>query len=168
MRGFLPKSLRASLAVFLLGAAALPGLAQAQEACTTHVVQEGDTLVSISMAAYGKLDYQLLFNANAALLRDGAGTFGTGTTPKFEFITVGRFGGGNPPPPTTNNTTYINGVNTTPYSVFFANLAGPPPTDNRAPGTDPATKSALDRVFGGLEDLFAVPDEPAPAAAPSR
>lgn len=79
MRGSLLMRLNATLSVFLLGAAVLPGLAQAQEACTTHVVQEGDTLGSISMAAYGKLDYQLLFNANAALLRDGAAALKPGT-----------------------------------------------------------------------------------------
>ena len=45
------------------------GAAAAQEACTTYVVQEGDTLGSISQAAYGRLDYQLLFNANAETLR---------------------------------------------------------------------------------------------------
>ena len=44
---------------------------EAQEACTSYVVQAGDTLGSISLAAYGRLDYQLLFNANADTLREG-------------------------------------------------------------------------------------------------
>lgn len=55
------------------------GFAAAQEACTTYVVQDGDTLGSISQAAYGKLDYQLLFNANADVLRSSAAGLVAGT-----------------------------------------------------------------------------------------
>lgn len=53
--------------------------AQAQEACATYVVKDGDTLGSISMAAYGRLDYQLIFNANADALRSGGRTVEPGT-----------------------------------------------------------------------------------------
>lgn len=74
-----PAALPLSLTAVLLGAALLPGVTMAQEACTTHIVQDGDTLGSISLAAYDKLDYQLLFNANAALLRDGAAVLEPGT-----------------------------------------------------------------------------------------
>lgn len=58
------------------------GLAQsvrAQEDCSTYVVRQGDTLGTISMAAYGRLDYQTLFNANAELLRNDPGTLIAGT-----------------------------------------------------------------------------------------
>jgi polar amino acid transport system substrate-binding protein len=43
---------------------AFTGVAIAQEACTTYVVQDGDTLAAISNAAYGTYDYQQIFNAN--------------------------------------------------------------------------------------------------------
>lgn len=46
--------------------------ARAQEACTSYVVQDGDTLGEISMTAYGRLDYQTLFNANSEALRGNA------------------------------------------------------------------------------------------------
>jgi Bacterial extracellular solute-binding proteins, family 3/LysM domain len=68
-----------TLALAVLAALSLPGIVRAQDACTTYVVKDGDTLGAISMAAYGRLDYQLLFNANAALLRDGASTLAPGT-----------------------------------------------------------------------------------------
>ena len=55
------------------------GFAQAQEACATYLVQDGDTLGSISMAAYGRLDYQLIFNANADALRGGSSAVKPGT-----------------------------------------------------------------------------------------
>lgn len=51
----------------------------AQEACSTYVVQDGDTLGSISLAAYGKLDYQLIFNANADTLRSDGADVASGT-----------------------------------------------------------------------------------------
>ncbi len=57
----------AVLVPLVLGAAA-----QAQEACTTYTVQNGDTLGEISMTAYGRLDYQTLFNANSEALRGNA------------------------------------------------------------------------------------------------
>lgn len=79
MRGSLVKLLTVALSAFLPGVAVLTNPALAQEACTTHVVTEGDTLGSISLAAYGKLDYQLLFNANADLLRDGVSELKPGT-----------------------------------------------------------------------------------------
>lgn len=53
--------------------------ARAQEACSTYVVQDGDTLGAISMAAYGLLDYQTLFNANADLLRGDPTVLAAGT-----------------------------------------------------------------------------------------
>lgn len=55
------------------------GKAAAQEACSSYVVQEGDTLGTISMAAYGTLDYQTIFNANADLLRDDPTALPPGT-----------------------------------------------------------------------------------------
>lgn len=68
------------LAIVSMALAVCPVLAvRAQEACTTYVVQDGDTLGSISQAAYGKLDYQLIFNANADILRDGGAGITTGT-----------------------------------------------------------------------------------------
>lgn len=57
----LPCFRRQLLAVLVLG---LPQLAAAQEACTSYVVREGDTLGSIAEAAYGTFDYQMIFNAN--------------------------------------------------------------------------------------------------------
>ncbi|WP_284163971.1 transporter substrate-binding domain-containing protein [Frigidibacter sp. SD6-1] len=48
---------------------ALATQAFAQDACTSYVVKEGDTLGSISMSAYGRLDYQAIFNANTEQLR---------------------------------------------------------------------------------------------------
>lgn len=67
-------------AIALAFATLLPTVAaHAQVACETHVVLAGDTLGSISMAAYGKLDYQLLFNANSDILRSTAGTLAPGT-----------------------------------------------------------------------------------------
>ena len=51
----------------------------AQEACSTYVVQDGDTLGSISLTAYGKLDYQLIFNANADVLRSDGADVAAGT-----------------------------------------------------------------------------------------
>lgn len=44
--------------------AVLPAFAMAQEACTTYVVRDGDTLGSIAQAAYNSYDYQKIFNAN--------------------------------------------------------------------------------------------------------
>lgn len=58
--------------IFTLALLATLGLGtavRAQEACTSYVVQDGDTLGAISMTAYGKLDYQTLFNANSEALR---------------------------------------------------------------------------------------------------
>lgn len=54
-------------------------VAQAQEACSIYVVQDGDTLGAISMTAYGTLDYQTLFNANADLLRADPTALAPGT-----------------------------------------------------------------------------------------
>jgi polar amino acid transport system substrate-binding protein len=54
------------LSVSLLASAAvlLPGLAAAQEACTTYTVKDGDTLGDIAFTAYGSYNYQMIFNAN--------------------------------------------------------------------------------------------------------
>ncbi|OED50755.1 hypothetical protein AB838_01005 [Rhodobacteraceae bacterium (ex Bugula neritina AB1)] len=38
--------------------------AAAQEACAPYTVQNGDSLGSIAMSAYGSFDYQMIFNAN--------------------------------------------------------------------------------------------------------
>ncbi len=59
-----------ALALGLSGGLALGPPVRAQEACTSYVVQEGDSLGTISLAAYGELDFQTLFNANAELLRN--------------------------------------------------------------------------------------------------
>jgi polar amino acid transport system substrate-binding protein len=53
--------------------------AQAQVACETYVMQEGDTIGSISLAAYGDIRYQILFNANADVLRDNPSAPPVGT-----------------------------------------------------------------------------------------
>ncbi|MGB3315127.1 MAG: LysM peptidoglycan-binding domain-containing protein [Albidovulum sp.] len=52
--------------LLLAGAAMamLPGLAAAQEACSSYTVKDGDSLGSIAQAAYGSFDYQMIFNAN--------------------------------------------------------------------------------------------------------
>lgn len=47
---------------------AFGGAAKAQEACTTYIVQDGDTLAGISNIAYGTFDYQQIFNANRDLI----------------------------------------------------------------------------------------------------
>ncbi|CAN1549245.1 LysM domain [Paracoccaceae bacterium] len=62
-------SKRSILPLILLACLGLGTASHAQEACTTYVVKEGDTLGAISMAAYGRLDYQTLFNANSEALR---------------------------------------------------------------------------------------------------
>lgn len=66
-------------AVALALALGLAPMVRAQEACSTCVVQDGDTLGTISTAAYGELDYQTLFNANAELLRDDPTALPAGT-----------------------------------------------------------------------------------------
>lgn len=58
-----------AFAVAVLAALGIGTACQAQEACSTYVVQEGDTLGAISTAAYGRLDFQTLFNANSDVLR---------------------------------------------------------------------------------------------------
>lgn len=40
------------------------GAAAAQEACTNYTVQDGDTMATIAIAAYGTSNYQPIFNAN--------------------------------------------------------------------------------------------------------
>lgn len=44
------------------------GAAAAQEACTNYTVQDGDTLATIAIAAYGTSNYQPIFNANRNLI----------------------------------------------------------------------------------------------------
>ena len=55
------KSPAIALAALML---VLPGVAAAQEACTTYTVKDGDTLGTIAQSAYGSYDYQMIFNAN--------------------------------------------------------------------------------------------------------
>lgn len=50
----------------------------AQEACTTYVVKEGDTLGAISNTAYGTYDYQQIFNANRDLIAASSGQITAG------------------------------------------------------------------------------------------
>lgn len=50
-------------------AGSIASMASSQEACAPYTVQPGDTLGSISIAAYGRLDYQVLYNANVEVLR---------------------------------------------------------------------------------------------------
>jgi polar amino acid transport system substrate-binding protein len=52
---------------------------QAQVACETYVTKEGDTIGSISLAAYGELRYQELFNSNADVLRNNPSAPPAGT-----------------------------------------------------------------------------------------
>jgi polar amino acid transport system substrate-binding protein len=61
-------AIRLNFAAPLALAAVLPGLAAAQEACTTYTVQAGDTLGAIAFAAYGSYNYQMIFNANRAAI----------------------------------------------------------------------------------------------------
>jgi LysM repeat protein len=63
-------------------AAAFFGSASAQQACSTYVVQEGDTIGNIAIKAYGTLDYQIVFNAN----RDKIGNDISGLKPGTELI----------------------------------------------------------------------------------
>ncbi|MCX7289083.1 MAG: transporter substrate-binding domain-containing protein [Rhodobacterales bacterium] len=72
--------LRGRLVWLAVMVALAPAAAAAQVACESYVAQEGDTLGSISMAAFGRLDYQLLFNANSDVLRSTSGALATGTT----------------------------------------------------------------------------------------
>ncbi|MGL4236368.1 LysM peptidoglycan-binding domain-containing protein, partial [Tabrizicola sp.] len=58
---------------------ALPTMAAAQEACTTYVVKEGDTLSNIAQAAYGSYDYQMIFNANRDKLAASINSLPAGT-----------------------------------------------------------------------------------------
>ncbi|SHE75371.1 amino acid ABC transporter substrate-binding protein, PAAT family [Ruegeria intermedia] len=44
------------------------GAAAAQEACSNYTVQDGDTLATISIAAYGTSNYQPIFNANRNII----------------------------------------------------------------------------------------------------
>lgn len=44
------------------------GAASAQEACTNYTVTDGDTLATISIAAYGTSNYQPIFNANRNII----------------------------------------------------------------------------------------------------
>lgn len=62
--------------------AVLPLASQAQEACTTYSVIEGDTLSSIALAAYGSYDYQMIFNAN----RDALAASPSTLTPGLQLI----------------------------------------------------------------------------------
>ena len=53
--------------IYAIAAAAAawgPVAASAQEACTAYSIQSGDTLASIAETAYGRFDYQMIFNAN--------------------------------------------------------------------------------------------------------
>lgn len=51
----------------------------AQEACSSYTVQPGDTLGAISMIAFGRPDYQSLYNANVEVLRIDPSTPAPGT-----------------------------------------------------------------------------------------
>lgn len=62
----------------VLAACSTPGVANAQEACTTYAVRDGDTLGSIADAAYGTFDYQRIFNANRDMLTTSSGALSVG------------------------------------------------------------------------------------------
>jgi len=66
------------LTVVAAAVVAFPLAATAQEACTTYVVQQGDTLGSIAQAAYGSYDYQMIFNANRDALAANPNSLPTG------------------------------------------------------------------------------------------
>lgn len=76
------RSLYTTIATAALVAAAATSQAYAQEACSTYVVQEGDTIGNIAIKAYGVLDYQIVFNAN----RDKIGNDISGLKPGTELI----------------------------------------------------------------------------------
>jgi polar amino acid transport system substrate-binding protein len=63
---------------FVAIALALPSGVMAQQACTTYSVSAGDTLGSISEAAYGTYDYQVIFNANRDALADNPNNLDAG------------------------------------------------------------------------------------------
>ncbi|MCV2866265.1 transporter substrate-binding domain-containing protein [Albidovulum sediminicola] len=71
-----------TLAASSLFAAAFFGSASAQQACSTYVVQDGDTIGTIAIQAYGTLDYQIVFNAN----RERIGNDISGLKPGTELI----------------------------------------------------------------------------------
>ena len=48
----------------------VPGLVEAQQACTTYTVKDGDTLGDIAFKAYGSYNYQMIFNANRDAIAD--------------------------------------------------------------------------------------------------
>ena len=73
------KSPAIALAALML---VLPGVAAAQEACTTYTVKDGDTLGDIAMSAYGSYNYQMIFNAN----RQAIGANPTNLPPGLELI----------------------------------------------------------------------------------
>jgi ABC-type amino acid transport substrate-binding protein len=62
--------------VFALG---LPTIAVAQEACSTYAVSPGDTLGTIAFSAYGTYDYQILFDANRAIVGTNPNNVAVGT-----------------------------------------------------------------------------------------
>jgi len=79
------------------------------------------------------------FTQDLATLRDGATTFGgtptvsgAASTPAFKGITVGRFKGGTP----NSNATYLTGINTTPYAVFYNALGTEAPTGANVSNAD--------------------------------
>jgi len=74
--------LRTILTATAFLAAAVAGQVSAQEACSTYVVQEGDTIGNIAIKAYGVLDYQIVFNAN----RDRIGNDISGLKPGTELV----------------------------------------------------------------------------------
>ncbi len=56
----------------------VPGVASAQEACTTYTVRDGDTLGSIAEAAYGSFNYQMIFNANRTAIANNTNSLPVG------------------------------------------------------------------------------------------
>ena len=56
----------------------LPGMAAAQQACTTYTVQAGDTLAEIAFAAYGSYNFQMIFNANRTAIADNTNNLPVG------------------------------------------------------------------------------------------
>lgn len=71
-----------SISAATVAVAMFYGQSSAQEACTTYVVQEGDTIGNIAIKAYGTLDYQTVFNAN----RDRIGNDIAGLQPGTELV----------------------------------------------------------------------------------
>ncbi|MGB7261338.1 MAG: transporter substrate-binding domain-containing protein [Albidovulum sp.] len=74
------KTIRQGLVPFCIAVTLIGSSASAQQECSTYTVQKGDTLGSISKAAFGFLDYQTLFNVNIDAIGDNPNQLEPGIT----------------------------------------------------------------------------------------